>query len=142
VYSDAACSTPLNGPLALSGGAASAYLNATGPGVATLTATVIGQTTQTDAGIRGAADQYRHHHRAGRSGRDRCQRGGQHGQQASLRAVVRDGTVQNNLVKNATVAFSILTDPSGGSLTQPALVRPAPTARPPPALWPAAILRR
>jgi hypothetical protein len=43
-------------------------------------------------------------------------------QQASLRAVVRDGTPQNNLVKNATVAFSILTDPSGGSLTQPALV--------------------
>jgi hypothetical protein len=35
---------------------------------------------------------------------------------------VRDGTAQNNLVKNATVAFSIISDPSGGSLTQPAVV--------------------
>jgi hypothetical protein len=43
-------------------------------------------------------------------------------QQATLRAIVRDGTPQNNLVKNATVAFSILSDPSGGSLTQPAVV--------------------
>jgi hypothetical protein len=43
-------------------------------------------------------------------------------QQATLRAIVRDGTAQNNLVKNASVAFSILSDPSGGSLTQPAVV--------------------
>jgi hypothetical protein len=50
---------------------------------------------------------------------------------------VRDGTPQNNLVKNATVAFSILTDPSGGSLTQPAWSPPAPTALPPPASLPA-----
>jgi hypothetical protein len=43
-------------------------------------------------------------------------------QQSTLRAVVRDGTPQNNRVKNAVVNFSIITDPSGGYLTQPSVV--------------------
>jgi hypothetical protein len=43
-------------------------------------------------------------------------------EQATLRAVVRDGSAQNNLVKNAQVAFSILSDPSGGKLTEPSFV--------------------
>ena len=34
-------------------------------------------------------------------------------------AVVRDGTAANNLVKGATVQFSILADPSGGNLVSP-----------------------
>lgn len=123
VYSDAACSSPLSGPVALVGGAANAYLNASGPGVATLTATVIGQTTQTSlefvapltniATITVQAD----------PAVIGANVAGSTAQQTSLRAVVRDGTAQNNVVKNASVAFSILTDPSGGTLTQPALVQ-------------------
>ncbi|MET0266943.1 MAG: Ig-like group 1 domain-containing protein, partial [Duganella sp.] len=45
---------------------------------------------------------------------------GSSSQQTTLRAVVRDGPAQNNPVKNALVSFSIVTDASGGALTQPA----------------------
>lgn len=121
VYSNASCSAALSGALGLSGGAATAYVNATGPGVATLTANAGGQTTQTvlefyapvtsvstitlqvDPAIIGT------------------NAAGSTSEQATLRAVVRDGTAQNNLVKNATVSFSILSDPSGGKLTEPSV---------------------
>ncbi|MBV7539301.1 Ig-like domain-containing protein [Duganella sp. sic0402] len=122
VYSNASCTTPLSGALALSGGAATAYLDATGPGVATLTANAGGQTTQTAlefvAPLTGSATITVQ--------ADPAVIGvntiGSSSQQATLRAIVRDGTAQNNLVKNASVAFSIIADPSGGALTQPAEV--------------------
>ena len=41
------------------------------------------------------------------------------GERSTLIAVVRDGTAANNLVKGATVQFSILADPSGGNLLSP-----------------------
>ena len=41
------------------------------------------------------------------------------GERSTLIAVVRDGTAANNLVKGATVQFSILADPSGGTLVAP-----------------------
>jgi len=41
------------------------------------------------------------------------------GERSTLTAVVRDGTAANNLVKGATVQFSILADPSGGNLLSP-----------------------
>jgi hypothetical protein len=41
------------------------------------------------------------------------------GESSTLIAVVRDGTAANNLVKGATVQFSILADPSGGALLSP-----------------------
>ncbi|WP_432381182.1 Ig-like group 1 domain-containing protein [Duganella sp. P38] len=122
VYSDAGCSTPLSGALALSGGAASAHVDASGPGVATLTASGGGQTTQAvlefyapltaQSTISVQAD----------PAVVAANTAGSSSQQATLRAVVRDGTAQNNLVKGASVAFSILADPSGGALTQPAQV--------------------
>ncbi|MEC5160726.1 MULTISPECIES: Ig-like domain-containing protein [unclassified Janthinobacterium] len=40
-------------------------------------------------------------------------------ERSALTAVVRDGSAANNLVKGATVVFSILADPSGGALAQP-----------------------
>jgi hypothetical protein len=122
VYSNATCTSVLAAPLPLSSGAASAYVNATGPGVATLTASAAGLTTQTDlefvaplttlATITVQAD----------PAVIGVNTAGGTTQQSTLRAVVRDGTAQNNLVKNATVAFSILSDPSGGVLTQPSVV--------------------
>jgi hypothetical protein len=41
------------------------------------------------------------------------------GEKATLVAMVRDGTSINNVVKGATVQFSILADPSGGTLVAP-----------------------
>jgi hypothetical protein len=41
------------------------------------------------------------------------------GERSTLSAVVRDGTAANNLVKGATVLFSIVSDPSGGTLLEP-----------------------
>ena len=122
VYSNAACTVPLAGTLPLSGGAAVAYLNATGPGVATLTASASGLTTQAElefvAPLTGTATISLQADPAVIG----ANTAGSTTQQATLRAVVRDGPAQSNPVKNATVAFSIITDPSGGTLTQPSEV--------------------
>ncbi|WP_332853282.1 Ig-like domain-containing protein [Duganella sp. S19_KUP01_CR8] len=122
MYSNASCTTKLNGAMLLSNGAATAFVNASGPGVATLTATSGLLNTQTDlefvapltdvATISVQAD-------PAVIGVNPL---GITSQQTTLRAVVRDGTALNNVVKNATVAFTIVADPSGGSLTQPNVV--------------------
>ena len=122
VYSDASCSTTLSGGLNLAGGAATGYVRATSPGVATLTATAGNLSTQTSleflAAYTSAATVIVQ--------ADPAVLGvnlpGSSLQQTTLRAIVRDGTAANNLVKNAQVAFSIVSDPSGGTLTQPAVV--------------------
>jgi hypothetical protein len=44
------------------------------------------------------------------------------GESSNLVAIVRDGTAANNLVKNATVEFSIVSDPSAGALLTPLAV--------------------
>lgn len=122
VYSDPACSTALNTPLNLANGSATGYISAASPGVATLTANAGGVTVQgtieflapltASATISMQAD----------PAVVGANLPGSTVQQTTLRAIVRDGTAENNLVKNAQVAFSIVTDPSGGSLTQPAVV--------------------
>lgn len=122
VYSDAGCTSALGTALAVSNGAATAYVNATGPGVATLTATSGGQTTQTDLEFYAAVTAQSTISIQADPAVIGVNTTGSTSQQATLRAIVRDGTAQNNLVKNATVAFSILSDPSGGTLTQPAVV--------------------
>ncbi|AKU22816.1 hypothetical protein ACZ75_16425 [Massilia sp. NR 4-1] len=123
-YSNAGCSVALNGALALSSGDGVAYLSATSPGQATLTATNTAS---------GATAQSTVEFVAPLSGVDTinvqadpavvaANAPGSSSQQVALRAVVRDGSVSNNLVKGAQVAFSILADPSGGQLTQPSVV--------------------
>jgi len=122
IYGDSACGSLLTTPLTLVNGNAVGYAMASSPGVATLTATSNGLTVQgtvefitpltsaatitvqADPAVVGANTP------------------GSTVQQTTLRAIVRDGTSQNNLVKNASVAFTILNDPSGGTLTQPAVV--------------------
>ncbi|HEX8404507.1 MAG TPA: Ig-like domain-containing protein [Duganella sp.] len=119
IYGNAACSAPLTGALPLSGGAASAYVNATGPGVATLKASAAGLSAQTElefvAPLTAAATISLQADPAVIG----ANTAGATTQQATLRAVVRDGPAHNNPVKNAAVTFSIITDPSGGVLTQP-----------------------
>lgn len=122
VYGDAACSSALSGSLPLSGGAASAFVNATSPGVATITANAGGQTTQTDLEFTAPVTALTTISVQADPAVVGVNTAGSTSQQATLRAIVRDGTAQNNLVKGATVAFSIVSDPSGGSLTQPAVV--------------------
>lgn len=125
VYTNATCTVPLNGALTLAGGAATAYIDANSPGVATLTARagVLGTqsdlefvaplttastiTVQADPAVIGVNTP------------------GSISQQVTLRAVVRDGPAQNNPVKNALVSFAIVSDASGGSLTQPSDVTTA-----------------
>lgn len=124
VYSDPGCLAPLTAPLVLNPltGNVVGYASAANPGIATLTATTGGVTAQgtvefiapltsastitvqADPAVVGANT------------------AGSTVQQTTLRAIVRDGTSQNNLVKNASVSFTILTDPSGGTLTQPSVV--------------------
>jgi hypothetical protein len=122
VYSDPGCSSQLSTALPLVNGNATGYVSAGSPGVGTLTATSGGLTVQgtieflapltaaaiisaqADPAVVGANTP------------------GSTVQQTTVRAIVRDGTAQNNLVKNAPVAFTIVTDPSGGTLSQPAVV--------------------
>lgn len=122
VYSDAACSVPQLGALSLTSGAASAYLNATGPGVATLIASAGGQTTQTQLEFVAPVTSQATITLQADPAVVAANTAGSSSQQATLRAIVRDGTAQNNLVKNAAVVFSIIADPSGGALTQPSEV--------------------
>ena len=124
IYQDAACGTPLQAPLALVGGNAIAYVQASGAGLTALTAKyedsgasvqsevefvapLTAQATislQADPAVIGANT------------------AGSTAQRSALRAIVRDGTAENNLVKNAQVSFSIQTDASNGSLSSPSLV--------------------
>jgi hypothetical protein len=122
VYSNAKCTAELNGAMALAGGAATAYVNATGPGVATLTALAGAITAQTDLEFIAPLTNFATISVQADPAVVAANTAGSTVQQSTLRALVRDGTALNNLVKNAPVSFSILTDPSGGSLTQPALV--------------------
>lgn len=120
VYSDAACTSPLFSAMDLNeSGTATAYVSANSPGVATLVATL--QSTQATATSElefvaplGTTPNIKLQADPGTVGS---------GRQTTLKAVVRDGTLQNNLVKDAFVVFSIVSDPSGGTMVQPTVVK-------------------
>jgi hypothetical protein len=115
LYRDATCSQPLAGAVAISGGKlARTWIESDNAGVTTIDAALPsgahGSTSlefvaplaptsrvslQADQGVVGS------------------------GERSTLIAVVRDGTPANNLVKGATVQFSIVADPSGGNLLAP-----------------------
>jgi hypothetical protein len=115
LYSDAACSQQLSDALPVSGGAfPRTYIRSDNAGQSTIDATLsngaLGSTRiqfvaallssarvslQSDLAVVGS------------------------GERSTLIAVVRDGTSANNLVKGATVQFSIVADPSGGNLLSP-----------------------
>jgi hypothetical protein len=115
LYSDAACSVALAGPLALQAGAfPRSYIKSDNAGVSSIDASIAGGPSgatrlefvatllpssrvnlQSELAVLGS------------------------GERSNLLAVVRDGTAANNLVKGATVQFSILSDPSGGALLSP-----------------------
>ncbi|GGE89732.1 Ig-like domain-containing protein [Massilia psychrophila] len=115
LFRDPGCSTPLAGPMTLVGGAfPQTWIRSDNAGVSSIEARVTGGPSgstrvefvaalrdtarvnlQSDVALVGS------------------------GERSTLIAVVRDGTAANNLVKGATVQFSILADPSGGNLLAP-----------------------
>ncbi|WLI89493.1 Ig-like domain-containing protein [Massilia sp. R2A-15] len=124
VYSDAACASPLNTAVPLTSGSARVYLSANSPGVATLTANssatgssvqraleFVAPLTATSVISLQATPAVIGANAAGSST-----------EQSTLRAVVLDSANQGNPVKNAKVVFSIVSDASGGTLTQPSEV--------------------
>lgn len=121
VYSDAACTAPLTSSVVLSSGTAQVFVSATGPGVATLTASssatssVVQNTLEFVAPLTSSAIISLQATPAVVG----ANQPGSTAEQVTLRAVVTDKASQGNPVKNARVAFSIVTDPSGGALSQP-----------------------
>lgn len=121
MYADAGCTTPLTSSVALAAGTAQAYVSATGPGVATLTASssatssVVQSTVEFVAPLTASAVISLQATPAVVG----ANQPGSSSEQVTLRALVTDKANQGNPVKNARVAFSIVTDPSGGTLSQP-----------------------
>lgn len=127
IYSDANCTVQLSGPALLVGGEVEVYVKATSPGVATLTAnsntglTSVQGTVELSAPLTAAAT-ISVQATPAIIGANAV---GSSSQQSVIRAVVLDRTVSGNPVKNARVAFSIESDASGGTLSQPAEVMTA-----------------
>jgi hypothetical protein len=126
VYSDAGCTTQLSGPVALAAGtgAAKVYLQASGPGVATLTA----NSSATSSTVQGSVEFVAPLTPVSAISLQAtpaivgANAAGSTSEQVVLRAVVTDKASQGNPVKNAKVAFSIVSDSSGGTLSQPSEV--------------------
>lgn len=112
------CATALTGFIDASN---VAYVDANSPGVATLTAGSGGQTVQGTIEFVAPLTSTSIVSVQSNPGVLAANTAGSTTQQATLRAVVRDGTAQNNLVKNTPVVFSIVSGAAGGSLTQPAV---------------------
>ncbi len=115
LYRDSACGTPLAGPLTLVGGAIPAtWIRSDNAGVGSIEARVAGgpsgSTRLAFIAVLGQSAQVNVQADAALVGS---------GERSNLIAVVRDGTAANNAVKGATVQFSILADPSGGTLLTP-----------------------
>lgn len=115
LYRDAACSVALAGPMALQAGAfPAAWIKSDNAGVSSIDASITGGpsgSTRVEfiAPLRASS-------RVDLQADQAVVGSGEH---STLIAVVRDGTAANNLVKGATVQFSILSDPSGGNLLSP-----------------------
>lgn len=123
VFSNSNCTTALTAALPLVAGSASAYVSAPSPGVAALVATLnTGVSTRGSiefvAPLLATANVVLQVDPAviGINTVDTNQR-------AVVRAIVRDGSAANNLVKNAEINFSIVADASGGVLLQPSVVK-------------------
>jgi len=124
VYTDAGCTAAVTGALTLVNGNAIAYVRAVNPGLATLTAT----STTTNLATQGLLEFVAPYTASAIVSVQAdpavigVNTSGSSVQQSTLRATVLDGTPENNLVKNAVVNFSFISDPSGGTLTQPSVV--------------------
>lgn len=121
VYADALCATPLTSAVGLVSGAAKVYVSATGPGIATLTASSSATSSVVQSALEFVAPLTSSSiiNLQATPAVVGANQPGSTSEQVTLRAVVTDNASQGNPVKNAPVAFSIVTDPSGGTLSQP-----------------------
>lgn len=124
IYTDSACTSPLGsaGVAVTAGQAQTTYIKSDTVGTATITGTVTnGPTAQTEikfvAPLTSTATISLQPEPAVISPSGTGQ-----SNTSVLTVVVRDGTANNNLVKGAVVEFSIVSDQSGGSLSNPAVV--------------------
>jgi hypothetical protein len=115
LYRDADCSQPLTGALAVAGGKfPTAYIVSDNAGVTTIDA-VLSNGAHGSTSLEFVAPLAPTSHVTLQA--DQALVGS--GERSTLIAVVRDGTAANNLVKGATVQFSIVADSSGGNLLAP-----------------------
>jgi hypothetical protein len=115
LYRDASCSQALVGSLAVTAGAfQTAYIESDNAGVTTIDAALPNGAHGTTS-LEFVAPLATSSHVSMQA--DQAVVGS--GERATLIAVVRDGTPANNLVKGATVQFSIIADSSGGNLLSP-----------------------
>lgn len=128
LYSNSTCQTVLaSSSVALVGGDSQpVYLKSDNAGVATVSAAVVGgPTAQTDIEFIAALTSSATISLQAEPAIIGTNTGTGTSERSALTAIVRDGTTFNNLVKNAVVEFSLLTDKSGGSLSTPATVTTA-----------------
>jgi hypothetical protein len=127
IYTDNTCTALQSGPVALVGGEVVVYIKANSPGIATLTANSNGGLTSVQGTVEftaplTAAATISVQATPANIGANAA---GSSTQQSVIRAVVLDRAVNGNPVKNARVAFTLLSDTSGGSLSQPSEVMTA-----------------
>ncbi len=134
IYIDSQCNTLRTGKLDFVAGIATAYVRANSPGIATLTATsdaipaIGGAAAIPESSVQGVVEfvsplipttSISLQATPNTVGANVA---GSSSQQVVLRALVSDKPSQGNPVKNARVAFSIVSDSSGGTLSQPSEV--------------------
>jgi protocatechuate 3,4-dioxygenase beta subunit len=124
IYTDASCQVPFNAPINLVAGAAQVYVKANSPGFATLTAnsSATGSTVQTSVEFVAPLTSGAVLSLQATPAVVGANAPGSTSEQVTLRAVVTDKASQGNPVKNAKVSFSIVSDSSGGTLSQPSEV--------------------
>jgi hypothetical protein len=124
IYTDSSCSTALGSSTVpvTSGNAQDVYIKSDTVGNATITATVVnGPTAQTSieffAALTASATISAQSEPAVVS-----PSGSGQSNSSVVTVIVRDGTARNNVVKGAVIEFSILSDQSGGALSNPSVV--------------------
>lgn len=124
VYSDASCASALSTAVPLASGAARVYVLANSPGIATLTAnsSATGSSVQRTLEFVAPLTATSVISLQATPAVVGANTAGSTTEQSTLRAVVLDSANQGNPVKNAKVVFSIVSDASGGTLTQPSEV--------------------
>ncbi len=124
LYSDAACAVSLgSAPLPVNGGnLPDTYLKSNTAGVATITASITGgPTAQTNIEFVAALTSSATISLQAEPAVIGTNIGSSTTENTTLTAIVRDGTANNNFVKGAVVVFSVVSDKSGGSLSNPSV---------------------
>lgn len=126
IYADNGCATEMtSSSVAVSGGDSSpVYLKSDTAGVATVTAAIAnGPSAQANIEFVAALTASATISLQTEPAVIGANSGSGQSETATLTAVVRDGTTNNNFVKDAVVEFSVITDQSGGGLSDPSVVR-------------------